>query len=284
MPSVLGNTEFSARKIRAGQFAGLMNPVIGFDHFQLTTDPFGAHPHAGMSALSYLFEDSAPYHSLDSRGNNVLITPGSLLWTWAGRGIVHTEFPVPEGAKVHGLQLFISIPAKEQQMAPKSVYIEGSQMPLVLQEGVKVKIVAGNTGSQSNPAIIPNPVTILHIYLREGKTFRHLLPAEWNATIYILHGRIELDTTSGELALHSKSVLALGGSEEQEGLTFSAKEHTELILISSMPLTQPIFASGAISMSSEQKLEQAISEYKSGKMGFVEINDAGRTIILPNEE
>ena len=70
-PEVQGDEKFFARKVRAKDFEGLMDPVIGFDHFELTKDIFGPHPHAGMSALSYVFEDSAPYQSIDSLGNNV---------------------------------------------------------------------------------------------------------------------------------------------------------------------------------------------------------------------
>jgi len=279
--NVSGNTEFSARKVRATQFGGLMDPVIGFDHFQLTTDPFGAHPHAGMSALSYLFDDSAPYHSLDSRGNNVVITPGSLLWTWAGSGVVHTEFPVPEGARVNGLQVFISIPGNQQLQAPKSIYIDRSEMPLIVSEGVKVKIVTGETGTQTSPVTAPNPTTILHIYLTNGKSFTHQLSRHWNATIYTLQGQHELTTKSGKQLLHSNSVIALGDSDKDEELTFSAYQQTELILISSPPLHQPIFSSGAMSMDSAEKLEQALSDYKRGKMGFVKIQGSQRDIILP---
>lgn len=103
-PEVQGDEQFFARKARAKDLDGFMDPLIGFDHFELKHDVFGPHPHAGMSAISYIFEDSAPYQSVDSQGNNVLITPGSLLWTWAGKGVVHSEFPVPDGAKVEGLQ------------------------------------------------------------------------------------------------------------------------------------------------------------------------------------
>ena len=58
----IGNDHFSAFQTRHHSFAGLMDPVIGFDHFRLTGDVFGPHRHTGMSAISYVFEDS------DARG------------------------------------------------------------------------------------------------------------------------------------------------------------------------------------------------------------------------
>lgn len=46
-----------------------------------------------MSAVRYVFEDSVGYHNQDSMGTDVIITPGSLLWTWAGSGVTHHEVP-----------------------------------------------------------------------------------------------------------------------------------------------------------------------------------------------
>ncbi|GAA4323580.1 pirin family protein [Mucilaginibacter gynuensis] len=280
-PHVSGNSEFSARKIRSGEFGGLLDPVIGFDHFQLTNDVFGAHPHAGMSAISYVFDDSVPYHSLDSRGNDVLVTPGSLLWTWAGSGVVHTEYPVPDGARVNGLQMFVTIPADEQQQAPQSIFIDKDEMPLITTEGVKVKVVSGVSGTTGNPVVTPNPLTILHIWLADGKSFSHQLPAGWNGTIYTIEGRNDLETSAGKLLLHSGSVIALGSSNLAETINFTAHVETQLILISGAPLKQAVFSSGAMSMSSAEKLAQATADYRSGKMGYVEIQGTTRKVILP---
>jgi len=281
LPHVSGNAEFSARKVRSGRFGGLMDPVIGFDHFQLTNDIFGAHPHAGMSAISYIFDDSVPYHSLDSRGNDVIVTPGSLLWTWAGSGVVHTEYPVPNGARVNGLQMFVSIPAEEQQQAPQSVFIENTRMPLNTKEGIKVKIVTGESGGVKNPVSAPNPLTILHIWLADGKSFEHELPAGWNGTVYTVEGRNELATSAGAVTLHGGSVVALGSSDTIELIKFTAHIETELILISGAPLHQPIYSSGAMSMSTPEKLAQASADYRNGKMGYVEILGTERKVILP---
>ncbi len=163
MPDVQGDEQFFARKARSKDVGGLMDPIIGFDHFELTHDIFGPHPHAGMSAISYVFEDSAPYHSVDSRGNNIMITPGSLLWTWAGKGVVHSEFPVPEGATVEGLQLFVNIPAANKQDDPKSIFIESSKIPEIKEEGVRVRVVTGESGNIVNKTATPDSLTLLHI-------------------------------------------------------------------------------------------------------------------------
>ena len=49
----------------------------------------GQHPHIGLSTLTYLFEGEIMHR--DSIGSVQKITPGSVNWMTAGKGVVHTE-------------------------------------------------------------------------------------------------------------------------------------------------------------------------------------------------
>ena len=280
-PPVQGDEQFFARKVRAKEFNGLMDPIIGFDHFELTTDTFGPHPHAGMSALSYVFEDSVPYHSVDSLGNDVMVTPGSLLWTWAGSGVVHTEFPVPEGSSVKGLQLFVNIPAHKKHNPPQSIFIGQSQMPQLNSEGLSVKVICGNTGGVKNEVHTPDPLTMLHVSLAQGKEFTHVLPMGWSATVYVVDGLLDLTTSEGTGELAGGMVQSMSFSGSDEALTFTGASHSQLLLISGPPVAEQIFSHGAMAMESQESLNAALADYSNGKMGFVEIKDGIRQVILP---
>lgn len=276
-----GNNEFSARKVRGAFFKGLMDPLIGFDHFQLTNDVFGAHPHAGMSAVSYLFDDSVPYHNLDSIGTDRVITPGSLMWTWAGSGVVHTEFPVPNGGRVHGLQLFVNIPAHNKQHPPQSLFIDRSDIPEILEDGLKVRVVTGSTGSVTNPVQTTDKFTFLHIYLSAGKSFTHSLPKGWTGTIYTINGNVDFENATGISNLGSGTVISVGLSDTDEKLTFKAEADSQFILLSGVPLNEEIFSSGAMAMSSPGELGKAISDFEEGKMGFIKMDGEKREVVLP---
>jgi redox-sensitive bicupin YhaK (pirin superfamily) len=280
-PELEGDDLFFARKARSKEVDGLMDPVIGFDHFELKQDIFGPHPHAGMSAISYVFEDSASYHSIDSIGNNTIITPGSLLWTFAGKGIVHSEFPVPEGATVEGLQLFVNIPAPNKQLDPKSIFIDKSQMPEIKQEGVRVKVVCGKTGNIVNKAVTPDPITILHIFLGAGKLFKHQLPAGWSVTIFALTGVFDFMTNQSTVVLEEGTGIAVANSGTDEILEFVGITNCQLILISGKPLHEELFSKGAMVMNSKEALLNAEENYKNGKMGFIERAGEKRKVIKP---
>ena len=276
-----GNIAFSAEKVRAQLLGGLMDPIIGFDHFKLTKDVFGAHPHAGMSAISYLFEDSVPYHNLDSIGTDIVIAPGDLLWTWAGKGVVHTEFPVPEGGEVHGLQLFVNIKASKKQLPPSSTHISNAVIPEIKSDGLRVRVVSGTCGNVSNPVHAPEEFTFLHIFLSAGKSFEHDLRADWNATIYVVNGGLELKAGSETAHLEKSSVISLGQSDQQERLAFTAVADSQFIVLSGQPLNEEIFAHGSLTMSSTEELSKALNDFNEGRMGFIRIENGERSVILP---
>ena len=85
---------FKAESFRAGDIGEAMDPLVTVDHYVMTETTFGAHPHAGMSAVSLLFEDSEGlFHNRDSLGNDFDLQPGDLYWLSAGSGAVHDESP-----------------------------------------------------------------------------------------------------------------------------------------------------------------------------------------------
>ena len=89
-------TGFKALNFTHAMFSGSMDPIIMVDHFTMTEPTFGPHAHAGLSAVSILFEDSeGPFSNKDSLGNDIELMPGDLYWLKAGRGAVHDEKPRP---------------------------------------------------------------------------------------------------------------------------------------------------------------------------------------------
>ena len=150
---------FEALSFKHEQFHGLMDPLVMVDHFTMTEPTFGAHPHAGMSAVSVLFEDSeGRFHNRDSLGNDVDLLPGDLYWLKAGRGAVHDEAPL-SGARTHALQIFVNLPARMKHDAPDALHVPGATMPVIEGDGRRVRVVLGETQGvlgASSPAL-PSP-------------------------------------------------------------------------------------------------------------------------------
>src|SRR5207344_819889 len=115
-----------------------LDPLLAIDHFNIRVPVFTPHPHAGFSAVTYLFEDSeGDFIDRDSLGNHVVARPGGVLWTVAGRGVMHDEFPARPGKLSHGLQLFVNLPSTEKEQEPKLLFVDGPDVPVFQRTGVR---------------------------------------------------------------------------------------------------------------------------------------------------
>ena len=78
-----------------------------------TTSPgFPEHPHRGFETVTYLIAGRVRHE--DNKGHKGLLTPGSVQWMTAGRGIVHSEMPEQEHGLAAGLSA-LGQPAPPQQ-------------------------------------------------------------------------------------------------------------------------------------------------------------------------
>ena len=97
----------------------MIDPFIGVEHAWVSAPTFPPHPHAGLSAVSYLFLDlETGIVNHDSIGSRNLIQPGGLHWATVGSGIVHEEVPAEAGKTVHSVQVFVALHAERRSIAP----------------------------------------------------------------------------------------------------------------------------------------------------------------------
>ncbi|MFB2920991.1 MULTISPECIES: pirin family protein [Aerosakkonema] len=86
-----------------------LDPFLNLVDFHMSQPTFKPHPHAGFSAVTYMFEDSeGAFINRDSLGDRSRIAPGDLHWTQAGSGMLHEEVPERAGVDCHGLQMFVN--------------------------------------------------------------------------------------------------------------------------------------------------------------------------------
>jgi hypothetical protein len=79
------------------------------------------HPHIGLQTASWLF-DGVVLHR-DSLGTEQLIRPGELNLMTSGRGVGHSEeSPAVRPGLLHGVQLWIALPAAYQFTEPDSAH------------------------------------------------------------------------------------------------------------------------------------------------------------------
>ena len=102
---------------------------------------FPSHPHRGFETVTYML-DGRMRHK-DNHGNEGLLTPGSVQWMTAGRGIVHSEMPEQEQGLMRGFQLWVNLPAKDKMTAPQYRDVPPAEVPaLRLADGVEIRVIA----------------------------------------------------------------------------------------------------------------------------------------------
>lgn len=268
-------------KVHASSFDGLMDPLLGFEHFRMRTQAFRPRPYAGMSMMTYLFKDSAPYHVLDTLGTDHTLEPEGFIWTRTGRGLVRTAFPEPEGQFSHGLQILLNIPSKDKLLDPKTIAIDAHAIPERISEGIETKVVIGQHADCAALIDLLGEFTFLHVKMATGKRFIYDLPIGWSATAHVLGGAIRMQTNVGITYLGPEITVALGQSSFEERLSFIAHTQSELLLFSGLPTMEQTCNAGTMFMSSTEDLGKAIADYEEGKMGFITLIDRKWQVISP---
>lgn len=259
---------FTGVGFRHSQFYGAMDPFIMVDHYTMTASTFGAHPHAGLSAVTVLFEDTeGKFNNRDSLGNDFDINPGDLYWLNAGSGAVHDEAP-REGATIHGLQIFVNLPGRMKHQAPSSLHVKREDMPTLKGQGYRVRLVLGQSNGIETDAASVWPATILDGFADKTSLFEHCIQAGFNAWIYSVEGDIEFHVRGEWFTLHQGESSAIVGTEG-ETVTIRGKSSSgsHFAVLSGETINENFVQHGPFAMSTQQEIDEVVARYNAGELG-----------------
>ncbi|HSF95867.1 MAG TPA: pirin family protein [Thermohalobaculum sp.] len=258
---------FEARRFRHTAFSGLMDPLIMVDHFTMTEPTFDTHAHAGLSAVSLLFEDSTGFfNNRDSLGHDINLAPGDLYWLKAGRGAVHNEANRP-GARIHALQIFVNLPARMKHDAPASLHVPAGEVPVIQGPGHRARLVLGQShglAAGQSPAL---PMTILDLFLAPGGTFEHRAGPDQGIWVYAVDGAVEVRVPGHDIALPQGSSVALRGVARME-LHGAAAAHA--VILHGTPVREHFVQRGPFAMSTLEDLEAVAAAHAAGRLGRID--------------
>jgi len=207
-----GGGSFSLQQLDLHQWGERASPVEVLDHFRVSGRPFPPHPHAGFSAVTYVFEDSqASLRSRDSLGNDAVVGPGGLVWTQAGSGLLHEETPAEDGRELHGLQVFVNLSSKNKLVKPQQFRIENQDVPVWRSDaGDRVRVVVGSFAELSSPLVPAEAFCFLDAELLHEITFE--MEDGYNAIVYLLKGRATVGADGHDVTVAAEQAVALHGS------------------------------------------------------------------------
>lgn len=241
----------------------LMLDEFGTDRPEDYLAGFPDHPHRGFETVTYML-DGRMRHK-DNHGNEGLLTPGSVQWMTAGRGLVHSEMPEQESGRMRGFQLWVNLPAREKMSDPRYQEFAPERIPQVEPaEGVSVKVIAGSVGDVSGPIVQPATDPLyLDITLAAGRQWPYALPAGHNAFAYVFEGGVTVGEGESARAVAQSELAVLGGGRQLQ-LQAGAQE-ARLILVAGRPLREPVARHGPFVMNTREELMQAFIDYQEGR-------------------
>ncbi|MDR7098362.1 redox-sensitive bicupin YhaK (pirin superfamily) [Lysobacter niabensis] len=250
-----------------GSDPALLDPFLGIDHAWMSAPTFPPHPHAGFSAVTYLFLDSETgIANRDSLGSNTLIQPGGVHWTAAGRGVIHEENPALTGSTAHLLQIFVNLHQERQGAAPFALSLDPQEVPVVQRPGARVRVPFGNFGGVRSPLAPPTEVTLLDISLEAGAELALPLAAGQRALVMPIFGSAQVNGES--FGLDDLSVPILPAATEATPHRLVAKsDGAKVAVFIGEPLRQPVLSNGPLSFASRESLTAAIAAYGRGDFG-----------------
>jgi redox-sensitive bicupin YhaK (pirin superfamily) len=237
------------------------DPFLLLDHFGSDNPDdyikgFPWHPHRGIETVTYMLGGTVEHG--DNIGNAGTIGPGDIQWMTAGGGVIHQEMPKRSAGKMHGLQLWINLPAKNKMMAPRYRGILAHEVPvLTIPEG-EVRVIAGTYKNVTGPVQeLMVDIEYLDVRLKKGMSLSHAAQKGYTNFCYLIEGAGVFDESKLEPA---QLILFM----EAGSIAVKAIEDIHYIFVTGQQLHEPIAWGGPIVMNSQEELEKAFRELDEG--------------------
>ena len=255
-----------------------VDPFLLLDHLGPVTwgpgEGIGApeHPHRGFETVTYLL--SGEMQHMDSAGHAGKLGPGDVQWMTAGAGVVHSELPSPafmrDGGVMHGFQIWVNLPARDKMMAPRYQEIPSARIPTATSKDgrVRVKVIAGNALGVAAVIETRTPIQYLHYTLQPGGENTQTVPEAHNAMVYIVRGAARVGTDNTEVREGQLAVLGPGNGVRLAN-DIGASESVDLLVLSGVPIREPVVRYGPFVMNSQDQIRKAIRDYQEGRLGKI---------------
>jgi redox-sensitive bicupin YhaK (pirin superfamily) len=249
----------------------MVGPFIFIDHMgPSTVGPghymdIGQHPHIGLSTLTYLFEGEIVHE--DSIGSEQRITPGSVNWMTAGKGVVHTE-RTPEDWRdgnqyeVHGFQIWVALPKELEEMEPEFHHIPRQQLPNWQENGLEFILIAGQGYGKTSPVPVYSELFMIQIRSKEATAFDIKGHLSGEIGICVVKGYIE---ACGERIEQGKMLV----SKEDDHCAMTVGEDTHLLLFGGAPFPEKRHIFWNFVASDQEKIEVAKERWKNKEFPMI---------------
>ncbi len=245
----------------------LLLDYAGPHQFPPSQSPRGVdeHPHRGFETVTIVYQGELEHR--DSSGSHGSIGPGDVQWMTAASGIVHEEYHSErfsrEGGTLEMVQLWVNLPAKDKLSPPHYQGIVNSQIPVAKlpNAGGVVRVISGSFEGTAGPARTFSPINVWDVSLEPQGTADIVIPKGHTSLMVIQRGEIVVNELS------AKAVELIAFDETGDQIRLTASTATRVLVLTGEPLREPVVGQGPFVMNTRQQIQDAISDYQSGRMG-----------------
>ena len=269
---------FSVRRLLPAAGRQSVGPFVFFDHLGPAWFAPGhgidvrPHPHIGLATVTCLFEGEILHR--DSLGSAQPIRPGAINWMTAGRGIVHSERTPPDirasGHTLHALQLWVALPAAEEETDPAFVHYQADDLPEQSTGTRSVRVMVGEAFGLASPVRSFSETLFVEVTLKAGAEIP--LPGHIEeCAVYLIDGAV---TAAGvPLSLHHLTVF-----EGADGIELRAARDARLVIVGGRSLGRRTIWWNLVA-SRRELIEKAKQDWQAGR--FPRVPGEDEFIPLP---
>jgi len=248
----------------------LLLDFAGPMHFSPASHPrgVGQHPHRGFETVTIVYEGEVSHR--DSTGQGGTIGPGDVQWMTAASGILHEEFHSDAFTKKGGTllmaQLWVNLPAKDKMAPPGYQALLANDIPNVSLPNAAgtLRVIAGEYADHKGPAHTFTPMNVWDLHLTDGSITELALPEHWNTILIVLRGSIRVNGSDAVNEAQMVVFDAAGSSIQLE-----PEGEVKALLLSGEPIDESVIGYGPFVMNSVEQIEQAITDFNSGRFGKI---------------
>jgi len=271
---------FVVRRLLPSVRRAAVGPFVFFDHFgPLVAGPrdnhdVRPHPHIGLATVTYLFEGAMMHR--DSMGAVQRIEPGAINLMRAGAGVVHSE-RTPDDLRDktrvnHGLQLWLALPAADEEAAPAFTHTGAADIPAYEIGGASVRVLIGAAFGAASPVPQYSPTLYLDITLSAGAAIDLPGGLADEAALYTVDAPVKLDGAA--VAAQRLALFDAGRT-----LRIEASEPARVAIVGGAPLGQRHIWWNFVS-SRRERIVQAADDWAAQRFARV----PGETEFIPLPE
>jgi len=271
---------------------GLFDPFLLLDDFSSDNPAyykagFPWHPHRGIETITYVLEGDVEHG--DSLGHQGIIGSGDVQWMTAGSGIIHQEMPKGDAlGRMYGFQLWANLPASQKMIDPKYRDVKSSDIPVIIQDGIRTKVICGSVEGASGPVhdIVTEP-EYLDVSIAPSSQYTKKTPRGHTVFAYVFEGKGKFCSEEDPFAYEKEGAnyfdmplekLLGSGSlvlfDDGDSITVSTEERpVRFILVSGKPIGEPIAWYGPIVMNTQEELRTAFEELRADR--FIKYKGTG---------